>query len=448
MPERILIVDDERPMAHAVARALERKGYQCRVFFDGHEALQGFKAEGADLVITDQRMPTMSGITLLQHLKELAPDLPVIFLTAYADVARAVEAMKLGAFDYLTKPFDNNELRTQVARALKLNQLEQENDRLRCALRGQQGEIEPQSKAMRDVFSLADRAAASDATVLLQGESGTGKEVVARRIHWHSPRLQRPLVAVNCKAFAENLLESELFGHVKGAFTGAQTARRGCFERADGGTLFLDEIGEISLSFQAKLLRVLQERELVPVGGDQTRPFDTRVIAATNRNLRADIAAGRFREDLYFRLNVIPIAIPPLRERREDILPLAESFLQQHAHQSGRRFQFSTQAEKRLHDHGWPGNVRELENTVERAAVLAREETIEAEDLLLEQLAPPTPVTHDTALPSLQEALDCAAEDVIRRALAQCAGRKQEAARLLGVERTTLYRFMKKLDLD
>ncbi|CAM2065288.1 Sigma-54-dependent Fis family transcriptional regulator [Sulfidibacter corallicola] len=448
MVDRIMIVDDERTMAHAIARTLERKGYQCRTFFDGHEALAGFDREGADLVITDQRMPTMNGVTLLRHLRERRPELPVIILTAYGDVSRAVEAMKEGAFDYLTKPFDNNELRTLVGRALKLNRLERENDRLRKALTGDDREVLAESPAMKQVLALVDRAADSDATVLILGESGTGKEVIARRLHLRSTRLDRPMVAVNCKAFAESLLESELFGHVKGAFTGAQTARTGCFERAHDGTLFLDEIGEISLSFQAKLLRVLQEREVVPVGGDRARKVDVRLIAATNRDLRAEMAADRFREDLYFRLNVIPIQLPPLRDRSEDILPLAERFLDAHAQRTGRAHHLSQSACDRLMAHPWPGNVRELENAVERAAVLAREERIEAEDLLLERLVEPGPKKGEVEIPSLQEALDRAAERCITDALKAADGRKRDAARLLGVDRTTLYRFMKRLDLS
>jgi DNA-binding NtrC family response regulator len=320
-----------------------------------------------------------------------------------------------------------------------------ENDDLKRELLGRDADIVAESAAMKRVLELVERAAPSTASVLIEGESGTGKELIARRIHVASQRVGRPLVAVNCKAFADSVLESELFGHEKGAFTGAFTTHVGCFERAHKGTLFLDEIGEVSASFQGKILRVLQEGELQRVGGARPVSVDVRIVAATNRDLGAEIAEGRFREDLFFRLNVIPIRIPPLRDRRADVLPLAEHFLERHASVSGRLLRLSRDAESRLLGHDWPGNVRELSNVVERAAVLTRTEEIGVEDLLLERSAS---ASSDVASEgTLQEILDRAAAETIRRALASTGGKKKEAAARLGIERTTLFRWMKRLGL-
>jgi transcriptional regulator with PAS, ATPase and Fis domain len=303
--------------------------------------------------------------------------------------------------------------------------------------------IVAESKRSQEMLGLVRRVAPSRSTVLIQGESGTGKELVARLLHYWSDRVGRPFLAVNCKAFAEGVLESELFGHEKGAFTGATAARAGCFERATSGTLFLDEIGEVSPDFQAKMLRVLQDSEVLPVGGNKPRPFDVRVIAATNRPLREEVAAGRFREDLYFRLNVIPIQLAPLRERREDIPPLARHFLRRYADEAGRQLSLSDEAEQALLAHAWPGNVRELENAIERAVVLARDESVKSEDLLLEQSTQSSESTQG----SLQDALDQTAAARIRAALETANGQRAEAAHALGIERTTLYRMMKRLGI-
>ena len=321
-------------------------------------------------------MPGMDGLELLRRLHAKRPALPVILITAHGSVPSAVAAMREGAFDYLTKPFDNDELRALVGRALDLTRLERENRYLKqeVASRYAPDAMVAESARGKELLDLVRRVAPSKATVLIQGESGTGKELVARLLHYWSDRVGQPFVAVNCKAFAEGVLESELFGHEKGAFTGAATTRAGCFERAQGGTLFLDEIGEMSLDFQAKLLRVLQEGEVLRVGGTQPRKVDVRVVAATNRVLRDEVQGGRFREDLFFRLNVIPVQLAPLRERREDVLPLAHHFLARHAAGGGRRLALSPEAERALAEHAWPGNVRELENVIERAVVLARGE--------------------------------------------------------------------------
>ena len=451
MKPRILVVDDEERMASVVAMALGRAGYDCETCAGGEAALLAVDARGADVVVTDWRMPGMDGIELLRRLHVKRPALPVILITAHGSVPSAVAAMREGAFDYLTKPFDNDELRALVGRALDLTRLERENRYLKqeVASRYAPDAMVAESARSKDLLDLVRRVAPSKATVLIQGESGTGKELVARLLHYWSDRVGQPFVAVNCKAFAEGVLESELFGHEKGAFTGAATTRVGCFERAQGGTLFLDEIGEVSLDFQAKLLRVLQEGEVLRVGGTQPRKVDVRVVAATNRVLRDEVQAGRFRDDLFFRLNVIPVQLAALRERREDVLPLVQHFLTRHAEGGGRRLTLSPESERAIVEHTWPGNVRELENVMERAVVLARSEAITPEDLLLEQTlgvaASRAPV--DTAS-TLQECLDRAAEARIRAALEEANGQRGDAARALGIERTTLYRMMKRLGME
>ncbi len=449
MAARIVIVDDEPRMAAVVAKALERDGHTCEQCGSAEAALATVEARGADVVVSDLRMPDMDGLELLRRLHAARPELPVILLTAHASVPSAVAAMRDGAFDYVAKPFDNDELRALVARALDLTRLASENRWLRQELgnRYAPDTMVAESPRSRELLALIRRVAPSRATVLVQGESGTGKELVARLLHFWSDRVARPFVAVNCKAFAEGVLESELFGHEKGAFTGAQAARAGCFERAESGTLFLDEIGDISGDFQAKLLRVLQESEVLRVGGSTPRRFDVRVIGATNRTLRDEVAAGRFREDLFFRLNVIPMQLAPLRERREDVLPLAERFLARFSGEAGRTLRFGADATAALQAHRWPGNVRELENAVERAVVLARDSEITPEDLLLEDASAtgaPAPATDGT----LQDCLDRAAATRIRAALAAAGRNRAAAAQALGIERTTLYRMMKRLGID
>jgi DNA-binding NtrC family response regulator len=478
MKARVLIVDDEPRMAASLRTALERSGFECECAGNGVEALLALEARRADVVVSDRRMPEMDGLELLREVKTRYGELPFVMMTAYADVPSAVEAMRAGAFDYVTKPFDNDEIRAQVARAVELVRLKRENAWLRQETAAYTPDsMIAESAASRDLLELVRRVARASSSVLVQGESGTGKEFVARLLHYWSDRVGAPFVAVNCAALAPGVLESELFGHERGAFTGALQARAGCFERAHGGTLFLDEIGEISGDFQAKLLRVLQDGEVQRVGSSKTRHVEVRVVAATNRNLRDAIAAGRFREDLYFRLNVIPIQIEPLRARREDILPLARFFLARHAE---RPLTLSAEAEERLHRHEWPGNVRELENAIERAAILARGESLEPEDLLLEPAvlkvgpaggherandwpigvlggwggaraaasdAPPIPEVAG-ADGTLQEAVDRATEERVRGALRETSGRRAEAARLLGVERTTLYRLIKRFGIE
>ena len=445
-PSRVLVVDDEPRMAEVIAAALARAGHTTEVCTAGAAALVALDERGADVVVTDWKMPDMDGLAFMKAVHERRPALPVILVTAHGSVPAAVAAMREGAFDYLTKPFDNDELRALVARALDLSRLERENRFLREEVRTRYGPetIVAESAPSRAMLDLVRRVAPSRAAVLVQGESGTGKELVARLLHFWSDRVGKPFVAVNVKAFAEGVIESELFGHERGAVTGAVAAKPGCFERAHGGTLFLDEIGEISADVQAKLLRVVQEGEVQPVGGTRPRRVDVRLVTATNRVLRDEVAAGRFREDLYFRLNVIPIQLVPLRERREDVIPLARHFLARHAAEAGRRLALSTEAEDVLRAHPWAGNVRELENAIERAVVLTRGTTITPEDLLLEQSRPSTTPSADG---TLQDCLDAAAAGRIRAALAATNGERTAAARTLGVDRTTLYRLMRRLGL-
>ena len=435
---RVAIVDDEPRLRRVLCMVLRRDGHEVEEF-EGGNALLASDAH-FDCVLTDLRMPGMDGLTLLAELKQRDPTVPVVVITAHGSIDSAVTAMKNGARDYLQKPLDNAACRSVVRRAIEHGKLQRENNYMRS--QGASGlDVVAESPAFLRVLNLARRAARSTATVLIQGDSGTGKELVARLVHIHSRRGQGPFVAVNCKAFASGVLESELFGHEKGAFTGASAARPGIFERANGGTLFLDEIGEIDPEFQAKLLRVLQEGEVSRVGAQGPRSVDVRVVAATNRSLKAEVAAGRFREDLYFRLAVVPVRIPPLRERPEDVLPLARHFLDRCSREQGIPVDgWTDEVEGWIRRHDWPGNVRELRNTLERGVVLC-EGTITMDDLLLDS-APSAP-----SRGTLQDAMDAAAVARIRSALAETGGRKAEAAEVLGVDRTTLYRLMRRLDL-
>jgi DNA-binding NtrC family response regulator len=479
---RILIVEDNPVDQRLLEQALSDPTHEIEICSDGREALAAFERCAADVVISDVVMPNMEGNELLTELHRRIPGLPIILVTRFGSISAAV-AMQAGAFDYVTKPVEVFELQTRVKRALELDQLHHENDTLRQELAGRFGpdSVVAESIASRGLMELVRRIAASHSTVLIEGESGTGKELVARLVHYWSDRVGRPFVAVNCKAFAESVLESELFGHEKGAFTGAIAARQGCFERASGGTLLLDEIGDISPEFQAKLLRVLQEGEVLRVGGSEPRRINVRVVAATNSSLKDKVAAGRFREDLYFRLNLIPIQILPLGDRREDILALARNFLARMSAEAGRHMTLDPEAAEMLLRHSWPGNVRELENTVERAVVLTRADAISAADLMLDRVAMldragsmTAPIAGATSASSsppsgapqineadlryrraaaleesgdvgLSEYLDKAAGERIARALAKAKGNRAEAARNLGIGRATLYRFMRRL---
>jgi len=447
---RIALLDDEARLVEILAMVLRREGYEVHGFTDPIAALGALETREFDLLVTDLKMPGADGLEVLRRARKHAPELPVILITAHATVPTAVAALREGAFDYVQKPFDNEELRALVKRALEVTRLARENRYLRAELRTRYSldSVVAESPRVRDALELARRAATSRSTVLVTGESGTGKELVARAVHYHSDRVGGPFVAVNCKALATGVLESELFGHERGAFTGAERTKPGLFERADGGTLFLDEIGEIESGFQTKLLRVLQERRVQRVGATEDKPVDVRVVAASNRDLRAEVAAGRFREDLYFRLAVIPIHLPPLRERREDVLPLAVHFLARWNRELGRSVAgWTPEVERWLVAHDWPGNVRELENAIERGVVLARGERIGFDDLLVD--APgeeprPGAAADPPGSASLPEFLDAAATERIRRVLEQTGGKRVEAARRLGIDRATLYRLMRR----
>jgi two-component system response regulator PilR (NtrC family) len=381
---RLLVADDERSMRELLELVFKREGHQVTVASSGREALEAMQKASFDLIITDVKMPDLGGIELLRAAREQSPETLVIMMTAFATINSAREAFKLGADDFIQKPFDVDEFKLIVRKAIEKRDLRQENALLKRELyrRGQLGDIIGRSPQMQAVYQMIETVAATSSTVLISGESGTGKELVARAIHNLSARRDRAFVSVNCGAFTETLLESELFGYVKGAFTGATTNRKGLFEAADGGTIFLDEIGEMSLSMQVKLLRVLQERRIRRVGGTEEVPVDTRIIAATNRDLEKMVKTGEFREDLFYRISVIPIELPPLRERREDIRALVEHFLKKFSHQAGQGMKrCSDEVLCYLEEYDWPGNVRELENTIERAVALEPGEEIQASRL-------------------------------------------------------------------
>jgi two-component system response regulator PilR (NtrC family) len=380
---KLLIVDDEPGIRQVLTLVFQRDGHKVRTAENGRLALGALHQEPADLILSDVRMPDMNGIELLRAAREALPDVAVIMMTAFATVDTAREAFKLGADDFVQKPFDVDELKLVVAKALEKQVLIKENRAFKRAQadRGSLDNIIGRSPRMQAVYQMIESVSEVTATVLVNGESGTGKELVARAIHNLSPRHDKPFISINCGAFTETLLESELFGYVKGAFTGANANRKGLFEAAHNGTIFLDEIGEMSPAMQVKLLRVLQERKVRPVGAHDEIEFDTRVIAATNRNLAEMSKEGSFREDLYYRISVIPIELPPLRERREDIPDLIQHFIQKFGREQGRTVVVGERAATLLENYAWPGNVRELENTIERAVALERSESIQPERL-------------------------------------------------------------------
>ncbi len=425
---------------------MNEAGYDCETFSGAKAVLSSLEERGADVLVADWDLAQTNGVEFLRAVAQRRPALPIVVVTERASVHLAVTAVREGAFDCIAKPFTGDELRISVVRALEKVRLDREGRHLQQRQEEFCASVVGESAETKAQLALLRRIAPSRSTVLVQGESGTGKEVVARLLHFWSERADRPFVAVNCKAFAEGVLESELFGHEKGAFTNAAGPRAGCFERASSGTLFLDEIGEINLDFQGKLLRVLQEGEVLRVGGSQPHKVDVRVVAATSRMLRDEVAEGRFREALFFRLNVIPVFTMPLRERRDDILPLARQFLTTHTAKSGRRLSLTAEAESALLAYPWPGNIRELQNVIERAVVLASGEAIRSADLLLEHNvgAVTIPVAQGG---SLQEDIDRATASRITAALAATNGHRAEAARSLGIDRTTLYRLMKRLGI-
>jgi two-component system, NtrC family, response regulator PilR len=380
----ILVIDDERSMRDLLAIMLKKEGYQIHLAENGKTALNSINKNVFDLVISDIRLPDIDGIEILKHIKKVSPETDVILITAYASTETAVKAVKMGAADYIYKPFDIDEMRIIIQRCISKRKLEQENVYLRKTVERQFqfGNIIGHSPKMKNIYDLIMKISNTGSTIMITGESGTGKEVVAKAIHYNSNRKDYSFVSINCGAMPEELLESELFGHVKGAFTGAVQNKKGLFEVADKGTLLLDEIGEMSQGMQVKLLRALQEKRIRPVGGTEEIPIDARVIAATNQDLQKGVADGRFREDLFYRVNVIPIVIPPLRERKEDILILAEHFVKKYCEEMGKQAKrISPEVMKYLENYEWPGNVRELENAVERAIALEVSDVITLESL-------------------------------------------------------------------
>lgn len=446
MPElsHILVVDDELAQRELVSGFLKKQGFNVTSAESGEKALELFRQESFDLVLTDQKMPAMSGSDLLQAIHAINPETAVVLMTAYGSIEAAVSSIKGGAIDYLTKPLNLDELLFRIRQAGEHRRLFIENRELRETLQGRhriEGII-GESKPMLDVISLVRRVASSEATVLIRGESGTGKELIAKAIHFASPRASGPLVKVNCAALPETLLESELFGHEKGAFTGALTTRQGRFELADGGTLFLDEIGDLPLHLQAKLLRVLQEREFERVGSSRPVHVNVRILAASHRPLEALIKAGQLREDLYYRLNVVTISLPPLRERRPDLSLLIDHFLRLFAEKNNKTIRGLThEARDILMRYDYPGNVRELENLIERAVVLTRDDVIGSSDLPLTVQEPDVEDEKGTNLTVTVEAVE---RRMIREALARSDGVQTHAAELLEIsERALRYKLIK-----
>jgi len=443
LSNQILVVDDDRAMRELLASLFKERGLAVVEASSADAALECAAETDFDVVLSDIRMPGRSGIDLIGALRRLRPATPVVLMTAFGTIDSAVGAMRAGAFDYITKPFEPDAVTFAVDRALERRALEEENALLRRAVdrTSAMGDLIGESPAMREIFALIRRIAHTRSSVLISGESGTGKEVVARTIHFHGARAEKPFVPINCTAIPEGLLESELFGHVRGAFTWAHTSKRGLFEKANGGTLFLDEIGDMGLGLQGKLLRVLQDREIRPVGGTHSVQVDVRIIAATNKDLSEEMKAGTFREDLWYRLNVIPLHISPLRERPEDIPALVHAFVRKHA--EGRSVAVSQDALDRLALHAWRGNARELENAVERALALSDAEVLEAEDLVLPSEAAEDVPSGDAFLRGaagrgmpLRHLEDLYIDEVMK----YTGGNKVQAARILGIDRKTLYR--------
>jgi two-component system, NtrC family, response regulator PilR len=461
-PARVLVADDERSMRELLSIVLRREGYDVLIAADGTTAIAAVERGGVDLVICDVRMPDMTGVEVLRRAKALDPDIDGIFITAFASAETAVEALRLGACDYLTKPFDVDELKIKLRQALERRQLQRENLALKRTL-GQAHrfcDIIGSSPAIEAVFKLIAAVAATNSTVLITGESGTGKELAARAIHFHSLRRECAFVPLNCGALPETLLEAELFGHVRGAFTGAHANKKGLLEMAERGTIFLDEIADTSLAMQVKLLRVLQERKFRRVGGTDEIDADIRIITATNRDLLKEVAEGRFREDLYYRINVIPVHLPPLRERREDVALLAQHFVDRYARQLGKRVVgLSREALEALERYRWPGNIRELENAMERAVALERTPAV-----LLESLPE---AVRDEAVPAAAEVVPFRApgpclpaegfdleahvqhieREYLAEALRRSGGVKTRAAELLGMTFRSFRYYSKKYEL-
>jgi len=454
--DTILIVDDEKNYPLILSAVLADEGFETLTAHSGEEALELLANSDVDLVLTDMKMPTMDGIDLLEKIKQKDPELPVIMMTAHGTVEKAVEAMQKGAYNYILKPFDNDQLIIYVKKAVSLYAVVKDNQRLRNAVESLYsfGNIIGKSKSMQNVYDIIRKVAPSNATVLIEGESGTGKELVAKSIHFNSPRRDKPFVAVNCSALAETLLESELFGHEKGAFTGAAGMKKGRFEVSEGGTLFLDEIGELSQNLQVKLLRVIQERVFERVGGTKPVSVNIRFIAATNKNLKTEVEQGRFREDLFYRLNVVNIALPPLKQRQGDIRLLVYHFLNKY---SGQRSDLppvqgiDPNVERLFFDYSWPGNVRELENLIERAMILCGGDTITLADLPSDFRENDYNILHFGGIPAdatLGDTLVMVEKRMIERALKLSDNVQSHAAKMLGIGKSGLNQKIKKLGIQ
>jgi two-component system response regulator AtoC len=455
-PRRLLVIDDESNMRHMLAAMLKNSGYSVDTASEGLEGMKMLERSSYDFILCDIKMPKMDGMTFLKTAGDLVKHSTVIMMSAYGTVETAIEAMKLGAYDYISKPFKSDEVTLTLKKAEERERLKKENNILRERIRTIQADnrfdrMVGQSKAMQAVFELAKKVARHNTTVLITGESGTGKELIARGIHFYSERADGRLIPVNCGGIPENLLESEMFGYKKGAFTGADRDKAGLFEAAEGGTLFLDEIGELPLSLQVKLLRVLQESEVRPIGDPKTRKVDVRVITATAKNLEAEMRKGTFREDLFYRLNVMQIHLPPLRDRTEDIPPLCQLFIERFNGELKKRIaSISPGAMSRLMKHPWPGNVRELENVIQRAVVLAEQ------DALLPEHLPGSVVTGlenghlDTLFEgfSLKEAQRSLEKKLIVKALTETGGNRTRAARLLEISHPSLLSKIKAYGID
>ncbi|UCG63029.1 MAG: sigma-54-dependent Fis family transcriptional regulator [Candidatus Zixiibacteriota bacterium] len=442
MPAKILVIDDEDSMCNFMEIMLAKEGYSVATACSGNEGLQLLKENRYDLVIADLNMPDMTGIDVLKQVRSFRHDQDLIVMTAYASVDTAIEAMKHGAVDYITKPFKVDEIKLVIEKSISRKNLEKENTNLKKQLKGDNSfdNFIGTSDVVVQLKKTAGRIAVTDSTVLIRGESGTGKDLIAKAIHHHSPRCGGPFVTINCAALPENLLESELFGHKKGSFTGAIKDKDGMFKVADGGTFFLDEVGNTSVAIQVKLLRVLEEKKITPVGDTRPIDVDVRLIAATNSDLDADVKNGRFRADLFYRLNVIPIHIPPLRERKEDIELLVKHFIDRFCQKVNiPPKEITPDALEILLNYHWPGNVRELENTIERAVLLNRSATLDVSDL-------PEKLGRSESIAAVSDAepgnptLESIEKAYIHYVMAQTGGKKTKAARILGIDTSTLYR--------
>ncbi|MEI8188826.1 MAG: sigma-54 dependent transcriptional regulator [candidate division NC10 bacterium] len=440
---RVLLVEDDAEMLDLVREYLEAEGYAVLGLQSGVEAIARLRQESFDAVVTDLRIPDADGMEVLRTARETQAETPVVLITAFGTIETAIQAIRQGAYDYVTKPFALEEITLLLSKALESRDLREENRRLReeVAARYRFHNLLGASPAMERVFALIRQAAPSEVNVLVTGDSGTGKELVAKALHFNSPRANRPFVPVNCAAVPAGLLESELFGHVKGAFTGAVGSRRGLFREANGGTLFLDEIGDMAPELQAKLLRTIEDRSVRPVGSDEAVPLNVRIVAATNADLSLRIQEGRFREDLYYRLAVLPIQLPPLRERKEDIPLLAEHFLRRATAGSGKRIPgFAPEAMAALLRQPWPGNVRELENVVERSVALTGDAPITPEALLLEAVPGPQAALTLARMPQ-RPTLRALTDEYVSLVLRETGGDKDRAAEILGISKRTLYRW-------